>query len=94
MITLVFFALLFSTAYMTYMVYLRGVTHFEDLPNVIFVGESVKEDPAKKETVVDEEDPKSDKNSELPSKKERKRRIIEREVENDQEEIDGDEGID
>ncbi len=38
-ITVVFFTLFISTAYVTYMVYFRGVTHFEDIPNVILVGD-------------------------------------------------------
>ena len=44
-ITLIFFTLLLSTAYVAYMVYFRGVTHFEDVPNVIMGVEKAAENP-------------------------------------------------
>jgi hypothetical protein len=43
-ITLIFFTLVLSTAYVTFMVYFRGVTHFDDLPNVIMVSDKLSKE--------------------------------------------------
>ncbi len=40
-ITLIFFALLLTTAYVTYMVYFKGVTHFEDISPANLVGDKL-----------------------------------------------------
>jgi hypothetical protein len=40
-ITLIFFALVLTTAYVTYMVYFKGVTHFEDVSTANLVGDKL-----------------------------------------------------
>ena len=40
-ITLIFFALVLTTAYVTYMVYFKGVTHFEDISAANLVGDKL-----------------------------------------------------
>jgi hypothetical protein len=97
-ITIVFFTLFISTAYVTYMVYFRGVTNFEDIPNVILVGdkqsvknlqgEAVPEDSRENHQDLENQSHKEDKAE--PSKK-KNRRIIERDVDADQ---DGEDAMD
>jgi len=85
-ITLIFFALLLATAYVTYMVYFRGVTHFEDLPNVIMENSAAVVEKEEEMSVKDNED--IENQTKEPTKK-RRRKIVEREVEED-EDIDQD----
>lgn len=40
-ITLIFFALVITTAYVTFMVYFKGITHFDDVSTASLVGEKV-----------------------------------------------------
>jgi anionic cell wall polymer biosynthesis LytR-Cps2A-Psr (LCP) family protein len=40
-VTLIFFALVLTTAYVTYMVYFKGVTHFEDISTANLVGDKL-----------------------------------------------------
>ena len=40
-ITLIFFALVLTTAYVTYMVYFKGVMHFEDISAANLVGDKL-----------------------------------------------------
>jgi len=40
-VTLIFFALVLTTAYVAYMVYFKGVTHFEDISTANLVGDKL-----------------------------------------------------
>ena len=40
-VTLIFFALVLTTAYVAYMVYFKGVTHFEDISTANLAGDKL-----------------------------------------------------
>ena len=46
-VTLIFFALVLTTAYVAYMVYFNGVTHFEDISTANLVGDKINATKAK-----------------------------------------------